>query len=781
MEIFKADSKAESISVQGAKKFEKIVNFNKQLRQFKKVHDRNKIICQESLGEKSDEDENFIPALPEPKELSRRYTKYEKPKISRKRSEKMLMDFQEKHKKLTAAFHQTTQERSTNGRIGDSSAGTKEKEKGAGHGPEDSTKEKQSPVKIKLLEEAIFKGIESLNIDKKEDTNIEDDENLEKTHKLNGINLLSTTIDETFETFLDNLPEKETKTETQSARANIRQLIMKFEAPKLETEQKEEEDSEKKQQTGHSNGKDSFLSSKFLDVFTKTTPIFSSIEDNWSPTNSMNQEVINFQEELLNFEADSLNPPDENTKRMSFSNTKAMRRLSFDEMEAENFEKERTKLKERNERRQPEPSSEGGGCNFLPSGVSDDKHSDSSSRNPTSKSVPTNHSSPPVSTIKDLRPAFQNGFLNSHKAGEKTGEKEEKKTSPKISLTSEFKHRFLSSFSFEKSPPDTLESSIFGSSGKSHESYQVKENNSRKKSVHFEGEEEKTKKEIEISPVGSYFPIIGSILSAGPTKLKVAEISPEKKVPDIRLQVGSRKESLESIETVDTVDLELIKLGLHKSSGRTGASEEISPLATSLSALSSVTCSVSSSTAQSPTSSEPVTASSQYISLLKNEEKITKQNARLASKSMAQKSNFEVSKSLNVLTAGPEERGGPPLPQPGAGPRPALRPMLMMGYMGPARGTRGLSPRVRFPPPHLRSRPGDIPRVSPGPPPRMMFFRSPSPTHGLIRITPRHLPPRGYRGPSPGGSPPIRPPLPPGFPPAAVRSVKLTVTSVDSF
>ena len=49
LELFKADAKSESISVQGAKKFEKIVNFNKQLRQFKKVHDRNKIICQESL------------------------------------------------------------------------------------------------------------------------------------------------------------------------------------------------------------------------------------------------------------------------------------------------------------------------------------------------------------------------------------------------------------------------------------------------------------------------------------------------------------------------------------------------------------------------------------------------------------------------------------------------------------------------------------------------------------------------------------------------------------
>ena len=107
LDIFKADSKAESISVQGAKKFDKIVNFNKQLRQFKKVHDRNKIICQESLGENSEEGENFIPELPQPKELSSRYKTFEKPKFVRKRSEKMLMDFEEKHKKLAAAFNQT--------------------------------------------------------------------------------------------------------------------------------------------------------------------------------------------------------------------------------------------------------------------------------------------------------------------------------------------------------------------------------------------------------------------------------------------------------------------------------------------------------------------------------------------------------------------------------------------------------------------------------------------------------------------------------------------------
>ena len=72
---FKADAKSENISVQGAKKFEKIVNFNKQLRQFKKVHDRNKLVCQESLREDSKEGENFIPELPDTKDISIRYEK----------------------------------------------------------------------------------------------------------------------------------------------------------------------------------------------------------------------------------------------------------------------------------------------------------------------------------------------------------------------------------------------------------------------------------------------------------------------------------------------------------------------------------------------------------------------------------------------------------------------------------------------------------------------------------------------------------------------------------
>ena len=51
------DSKAENLSVQGDEKFEKVVAFNKQLRQFKRIHDRNKVLCQESLQELSSEED----------------------------------------------------------------------------------------------------------------------------------------------------------------------------------------------------------------------------------------------------------------------------------------------------------------------------------------------------------------------------------------------------------------------------------------------------------------------------------------------------------------------------------------------------------------------------------------------------------------------------------------------------------------------------------------------------------------------------------------------------
>ena len=64
----------------------------------------------------------------------------------------------------------------------------------------------------------------------------------------------------------------------------------------------------------------------------------------------MNQEVINFEEELLGYEADSLNPPDGETKGMSFMNSKRIRKLSFEEMEVENVQREKSKLKSKNEK-----------------------------------------------------------------------------------------------------------------------------------------------------------------------------------------------------------------------------------------------------------------------------------------------------------------------------------------------------------------------------------------------------------------------------------------------
>ena len=175
-------------------------------------------------------------------------------------------------------------------------------------------------------------------------------------------------------------------------------------------------------------------------------------------------------------------------------------------------------------------------------------------------------------------------------------------------------------------------------------------------------------------------------------------------------------------------------------------------------------------------------ASDQCTAILKKEEMITEENARLTNKSEVQKSNFEKSKSLNVLTplvtpssvsqaasvnktAGPGVQG-PTVPP--IRPRPPLRPMYMAGgypRIGPGR-MRGMSPinrpRLFFPngpPRHLKAspplRPPGVNNLTTSPPPRhMYFYRSPSPTHGLIRITPRHLPPH-YRQRLPGRVSPL--------------------------
>ena len=777
IEVFKADAKSETVSVQGAKKFEKIVNFNKQLRQFKKIHDRNKIICQESLNENSDEEQNYFPEPPESKELSSRYKKFEKPKLVRKRSEKMLQEFHDKHKKLTAAFIETSQ------MISDKAKSKSPPLASASTSPKDEIQQdngdkRKTSMKMKDLEVTIFKSIELLNKDPKEETSSGDTKTDRETPKVGNINLLSTTIDETFENILDTLPAKDIKTASIPIKGNIKQLIMKFDNPSSDTEKKSDgeqkadsdSDSGIKDSSGQpQGGKDSFLSNKqkFLDVFTRTTPIFSSIDESWSPTNSMNQEVINFQEELLNFEADSLNPPDESTKGMSFNNAKAVRKLSFEEMEADNFEKEKNKLKEKNEKNNTDMTILKKSYNFFSRKLSEDKeivkiHNFGQSKiSPNNKEIEKKEKETKLDDDnKELNPVFQNGFSKrstNTKEDENIIEKatEAEEVTPKISITSEFKHRFLSSFSFEKSPPETLENSIFGSAPQSQKKEvgnSEKSDIARKKSVHFENDTvtKDKAKEIEISPLGSYFPIIGSILSAGPSKPQVPEpVEGSKKVPNGILvnlstdRASSRKESLESIETVDTVDLELIKLGLHKSSGdirnqyltKLHIVSPPSSIATAYSGnWTSTSVSVTTSTInQSPASSATTTtatASDQYTELLKNEEKITEENARLATKLEAQKSNFDpASKSRDVPSSVSCVPSAPPQ-VPLAGPR-ARPPAYMTGGImaGPPFRVRGMSPRRNFPPPpRMKASPLFLQRSDTGdlrmnPPRNMVMFR----------------------------------------------------------
>ena len=129
--------------------------------------------------------------------------------------------------------------------------------------------------------------------------------------------------------------------------------------------------------------------------------------------------------------------------------------------------------------------------------------------------------------------------------------------------------------------------------------------------------------------------------------------------------------------------------------------------------------------------------------------------------------------------------------------RPPLRPMHMLGpyhQLGPGK-MRAVPPfgrpRLYFPhgpPRYMKASPPLHPstsnslRISP-PPRHMQFFRSPSPTHGLIRITPRHLPPN-FRPRCPGKPSPLGvgsrmspPPLrtrqyPPMFSPRGLRYTK---------
>ena len=178
---------------------------------------------QESLRENSDEDENFIPELPQGKDLTSRYKKYEKPKLVRRKSEKLLQDFNEKHKKLTAAFNQTKQMLSDKA-MSKSPSITSERSSDGEQPPtpskEDSkSKRKSSIPSMKHLEDAIFKGIESLNSEVARSDDEKSEKSEDETPKISNINLLSTTIDETFENILDTLPSKEIKTATQPIKA----------------------------------------------------------------------------------------------------------------------------------------------------------------------------------------------------------------------------------------------------------------------------------------------------------------------------------------------------------------------------------------------------------------------------------------------------------------------------------------------------------------------------------------------------------------------------------
>merc|ERR1712183_1090515 len=121
-----------------------------------------------------------------------------------------------------------------------------------------------------------------------------------------------------------------------------------------------------------------------------------------------------------------------------------MRRLSFEEMEADNFEKERNKLKEKNDKRNTETTLIQKGFNFLSSRVSDDKEGEkhwdaelSTNQNISSvvKSQKTGNDiceklngsatspalSPPSNNVKDRKPG-QNGFLiNCSERGDEAG------------------------------------------------------------------------------------------------------------------------------------------------------------------------------------------------------------------------------------------------------------------------------------------------------------------------------------------------------------------------
>ena len=1009
IEHFKADAKSENISVQGAEKFEKIVNFNKQLRQFKKVHDRNKLICQESLREDETEEQNFIPELPEPKDTASLYKDFEKPKLVRIKSEQALKEFQEKHKKLAASYiHQREQKAEEKlikikNKINSPILTDKIIDKFPTSLNELGVEKKKELVvediapkslkDMKDMEKEIFKSIEALNIDSDEaslaenrDLHKEEDyesklkfdkpeDMLKRISSLKYINPLSTSIDETM---FESLPitENITKPETTSRKGDIKQLIQQFDIQKenskdnkKSTERQGTQDFQGSKATGPTTkitndaildkietdvdsktfskekekitlGGDSPISDEIIALYTQKSMSNISPLEGWSDrTNSMNKEALNFEEELLNYEADSLNPPDKEQKGISYMNSKRIKQISFEENEVENAEKEKSALRtgflfnsNKNEKVTTEVTVLQKGYRFGSKRIIDDykenksnirieesetvegkvssftaasdktdtsghtKQGTKSWENNSAKAIfqsgfllngnanesKSNTSSQLIEgnekdnskrrfendvkncnakadavnekekskVLKD-KPLFQSGFLLNSENTNKTKKWDSDTSDSKVdtksqieekilqtsSTTSSFKSRFLLSTALESSETQNLDSSLSGAikeNGKDymdsdfekgiHEIDQTKERDiisktQRKKSVHFESKDvhhESQIKNEEVSPVKSFFPTVDPITSVG-SKIKVPETSQyqregEKKMTNgILTNLNSERNSLRK-ESLDNVDMELNKLGLHKTSDDirsqylsklhiTSPPSKISslimkdehpvpethyysssqPITASVShQVKTATSSTWLSTTMTDTTCKSV-ASDECTALLKKEEMITEENARLTSKSEVQKSNFELSKSLNVLRplviptssqANDAKDNAIRYMQtptvPTMRPRPPLRPMFMTGgypRIGPGR-MRGMSPihrpRLNFPygpPRHLKAspplRPNAQNNMRTSPPPRHMhFYRSPSPTHGLIRITPRHLPPN-FRQRFPGRESPL--------------------------
>ena len=840
---------------------------------------------------------------------------------------------------------------------------------------------------IKDLEKEIFKSIESLNIDSDEAPSADKAEDyasklkfdkpedmLKRISELKYINPLSTSIDETM---FESLPAMENPTipeTTSRTTGDIQQLIKQFDRPKESLKEnkkivnvqgvlelqgvktnghatkitndaildKIEADVDNKKFTKQNEKSfvdgESPISDEIIALYTQKSMSNASPLEGWSDrTNSMNKEVINFEEELLNYEADSLNPPDKGQKGISYMNSKRIKQISFEEKEVENAEKEKSALRSgflldsnKNEKNTTEITVLQKGYRFgSKRNIDDNKESksyinieksenkegkvstfsavseninNSGNKNQVTKSWGNNSEKPIFQSgfllngnAKDVglndssrsfndsekenskrrigndvqnlnvkddaiymkenskawkdKPLFQSGFLLNSENTNKTkkwdsdsstldSKVEDKSQNEGTNTTSHFKSRFLSSTAIETSETKNLDSTLSGvikENGKDHidadfekgihETYQTKDRDytykiPRKKSVHFEpsnAQHESQIKKEEVSPVKSFFPKVDPITSAG-SRTKVPETSQyqresvKKMTNGILTNLNSEQNSSRK-ESLDSVDMELIKLGLHKTSDDirsqylsklhiTSPPSKISSLIMKdelpasethyYSSSQPITASVSqqtktatnstwSSTSTTDTNCRSV-ASDECTALLKKEEMITEENARLTSKSEVQKSNFELSKSLNVLRplvipasksqandAKEHVMKGAQTPiVPTMRPRPPIRPMYMSGgylQIGPGR-MRGMSPIHRpglnfpyGPPRHLKASPPLRPtgpnnmRTSP-PPRHMHFYRSPSPTHGLIRITPRHLPPN-FRQRFPGRESPL--------------------------